>query len=73
MVEVIARVVDDGELLEVHPDFAPNIICGFGQIEGHTVGVVANQPRQLAGALDIAAAEKGRGSYGSATRSTSPS
>ncbi|WP_331755251.1 acyl-CoA carboxylase subunit beta (plasmid) [Streptomyces sp. NBC_00846] len=58
MVEVIARVVDDGELLEVHPGFAPNIICGFGQIEGHTVGVVANQPRQLAGALDIAAAEK---------------
>ncbi|WP_078857365.1 acyl-CoA carboxylase subunit beta [Streptomyces sp. NBRC 109706] len=59
MAEVIARLVDDGDLLEVHPAFAPNIICGFGRIEGRTVGVVANQPQQLAGALDIAAAEKG--------------
>ncbi|MEW2553103.1 acyl-CoA carboxylase subunit beta [Streptomyces zhihengii] len=58
MNEVIARVVDDGDLLQVHPDFAPNIICGFGRIEGHTVGLVANQPLHLAGALDIAAAEK---------------
>jgi propionyl-CoA carboxylase beta chain len=56
--EVIARVVDDGDLLEVHPGFAPNIICGFGRVEGRTVGVVANQPMRLAGALDIAAAEK---------------
>jgi propionyl-CoA carboxylase beta chain len=59
MTEVIARVVDDGDLLEVHPGFAPNLICGFGRVEGRTVGVVANQPQQLAGALDIAAAEKG--------------
>lgn len=59
MGEVIARVVDDGDLTEVHSGFAQNIICGFGRIEGHTVGIVANQPRQLAGALDIAAAEKG--------------
>ncbi|MFE2020216.1 acyl-CoA carboxylase subunit beta [Streptomyces sp. NPDC059499] len=58
MSEVVARVVDDGDLLEVHPSFAPNIICGFGRIEGRTVGVVANQPMHLAGALDIAAAEK---------------
>lgn len=58
MAEVIARVVDDGDLLQVHPDFAPNILCGFARIEGHTVGVVANQPLHLAGALDIAAAEK---------------
>jgi propionyl-CoA carboxylase beta chain len=58
MTEVIARVVDDGDLLEVHADFAPNIICGFARVEGHAVGIVANQPQRLAGALDIAAAEK---------------
>jgi propionyl-CoA carboxylase beta chain len=59
MYEVIARVVDDGDLLEVQPGFATNIICGFGRVEGRTVGVVANQPLRLAGALDIDAAEKG--------------
>ncbi|NGO70394.1 acyl-CoA carboxylase subunit beta [Streptomyces boncukensis] len=59
MAEVIARVVDDSDLLEVQPGFAQNIICGFGRIEGRAVGIVANQPQQLAGALDIAAAEKG--------------
>jgi propionyl-CoA carboxylase beta chain len=59
MCEVISRVLDDGELLEVHGGFAPNIICGFGRVEGRTVGVVANQPAALAGVLDISAAEKG--------------
>jgi len=59
MCEVISRVLDYGELLEVHGAFAPNIICGFGRIEGRTVGVVANQPAALAGVLDIGAAEKG--------------
>ncbi|MBA9008013.1 MULTISPECIES: acyl-CoA carboxylase subunit beta [Thermomonospora] len=55
---VIEHVLDDGEFLEVHPMFAPNIICGFGRVEGRSVGVVANQPMQLAGTLDIDASEK---------------
>jgi propionyl-CoA carboxylase beta chain len=55
---VIGHVVDDGEFLEVQPLFAPNIICGFGRVEGRSVGVVANQPMQFAGTLDIDASEK---------------
>ncbi|WP_406831891.1 acyl-CoA carboxylase subunit beta [Pedococcus sp. KACC 23699] len=55
---VIRSVVDDAEFLEVHPLFAPNIICGFGRVEGRSVGVVANQPMQFAGTLDIDASEK---------------
>ncbi|KRE62223.1 acyl-CoA carboxylase subunit beta [Nostocoides sp. Soil756] len=58
MHEVIERVVDDGDFLEVQPLFAPNIIVGFGRVEGHSVGVVANNPMQLAGTLDIDASEK---------------
>ncbi|MBC6448443.1 acyl-CoA carboxylase subunit beta [Actinokineospora xionganensis] len=58
MHEVITRVVDDGEFLEVHPLFAPNILVGFGRVEGHSVGIVANQPTQFAGCLDIDASEK---------------
>lgn len=58
MREVIARIVDDGELLEIHQDFARNIMCGFAWIDGHSVGVVANQPMVLAGSLDIDASEK---------------
>jgi propionyl-CoA carboxylase beta chain len=56
--EVICRIVDDGDLLEVHARFARNIVCGFARVEGWPVGVVANQPIHLAGALDIDAAEK---------------
>ncbi|HEY6425488.1 MAG TPA: acyl-CoA carboxylase subunit beta [Pseudonocardiaceae bacterium] len=56
--EVITRVVDDAEFLEVHPLFARNIVVGFGRVEGRSVGIVANQPTQLAGCLDIDAAEK---------------
>ena len=56
--EVINRVVDEGEFLEVHGLFAPNIVCGYGRIEGRSVGVVANQPTQFAGCLDIDASEK---------------
>jgi propionyl-CoA carboxylase beta chain len=56
--EVINRVLDEGEFLEVHALFAPNIVCGFGRIEGRSVGVVANQPTQIAGCLDIDASEK---------------
>jgi propionyl-CoA carboxylase beta chain len=58
MREVISAVVDAGELLEISEAFAPNIICGFGRIEGSSVAVVANQPMHLAGTLDIDAAEK---------------
>jgi propionyl-CoA carboxylase beta chain len=56
--EVITRVVDEGEFLEVHALFAPNIVVGFGRVEGRSVGVVANQPTQFAGCLDIGASEK---------------
>jgi propionyl-CoA carboxylase beta chain len=55
---VIEHVLDDGEFLEVQPLFAPNIVVGFGRIEGRPVGVVANQPTQFAGTLDIDASEK---------------
>ncbi|MGY1845012.1 acyl-CoA carboxylase subunit beta [Modestobacter sp. SYSU DS0875] len=55
---VIEHVLDDGEFLEVQALFAPNILVGFGRVEGRPVGVVANQPTQLAGTLDIDASEK---------------
>ncbi|MGI8667689.1 MAG: acyl-CoA carboxylase subunit beta [Jatrophihabitans sp.] len=55
---VIEHLVDDGEFLEVHALFAPNIICGFARVEGTPVGVVGNQPMQFAGCLDIDASEK---------------
>jgi propionyl-CoA carboxylase beta chain len=58
MHRVIEHVLDDDEFLEVQPLFAPNIICGFGRVEGRPVGVVANQPMQFAGTLDIDASEK---------------
>jgi propionyl-CoA carboxylase beta chain len=58
MHEVINRVLDDGEFLEVQALYAPNIVVGFGRVDGHSVGVVANQPTQFAGCLDINAAEK---------------
>jgi len=58
MHRIIEHLLDDAEFLEVQSLFAPNIICGFGRIEGHSVGVVANQPMQFAGTLDIDASEK---------------
>ena len=67
MNDVIAAVVDPADpddagsgpdFLEVQPLFAPNIICGLARVEGHSVGIVANQPAQLAGTLDINASEK---------------
>ncbi|ASR34255.1 methylmalonyl-CoA carboxyltransferase [Prauserella marina] len=58
MHEVITRVVDDGDFLEVHELFAPNVLTGFGRIDGNSVGIVANQPTQFAGCLDIDASEK---------------
>ncbi len=56
--KVIETILDEKEFLEVHALFAPNIVVGFGRVEGHSVGVVANQPMQLAGTLDIDASEK---------------
>jgi len=58
MHEVINRVLDDGDFLEVQELFAPNILIGFGRIDGRSVGVVANQPLHFAGCLDIDASEK---------------
>jgi propionyl-CoA carboxylase beta chain len=55
---VVEAVLDEGVLLEVQPLFAQNIVVGFGHVEGHPVGIVANQPQQMAGTLDINAAEK---------------
>jgi propionyl-CoA carboxylase beta chain len=58
MHRIVEHVLDDEEFLEVQPLFAPNILVGFGRVEGHSVGIVANQPMQLAGTLDIDASEK---------------
>jgi propionyl-CoA carboxylase beta chain len=59
MHELIRKIADDGDFFEVQPAHAANIIVGFARIEGHTVGIVANQPTVLAGCLDIAASKKG--------------
>lgn len=58
MVEVVETVLDDNYFFEVQKDFAKNIVIGFGRLEGKSVGVVANQPRFLAGCLDINASIK---------------
>ena len=58
MHDVLTAVLDDGDFLEVQELFAPNLIIGFGRVEGSPVGVVANQPMQFAGTLDIDASEK---------------
>ncbi|CAN5505297.1 acyl-CoA carboxylase subunit beta [soil metagenome] len=59
MLDVVRRVVDEGEFYQVHADYAQNIICGFAHLGGHSVGIVANQPAVLAGVLDIDASLKG--------------
>jgi acetyl-CoA carboxylase carboxyltransferase component len=58
MHQVIGSIFDDGEFFEVHAHWAQNIICGFGRLNGHPVGVVANQPQVLAGTLDIISSTK---------------
>jgi propionyl-CoA carboxylase beta chain len=58
MHDVIRRVIDDGEFLEVQEHFAENIVTGFARLGGHAVGIVGNQPRALAGVLDIDASNK---------------
>jgi propionyl-CoA carboxylase beta chain len=56
--KIINAVVDDGRFVEVHRDYAKNIVCGFARFDGRPVGVVANQPAHLAGCLDIDASIK---------------
>lgn len=58
MFEVLRRIVDEEDFFEVSPDFAKNVIVGFARMEGHTIGIVANQPMELAGCLDIDASRK---------------
>jgi methylmalonyl-CoA carboxyltransferase large subunit len=57
--EIITRIVDRADFLEVQKGFARNLVIGFGRIVGRTVGFIANQPSVLAGALDINASDKG--------------
>ena len=59
MRDVIDRVVDNGDFMEVHHHFAPNLIVGFARLDGQTVGIVAQQPMHLAGVIDINASDKG--------------
>jgi methylmalonyl-CoA carboxyltransferase large subunit len=56
--EIVKRVLDDQDLLEIQPGFAANIVIGFGRLQGRPVGVVANQPCVMAGVLDIDASDK---------------
>jgi methylmalonyl-CoA decarboxylase subunit alpha len=58
MLAVINEIIDDANLFEVHASWAANIICGLARLDGHVVGIVANQPALLAGVLDIHASEK---------------
>jgi len=58
MREVLRKVLDEGDFFEIQPGHAGNILCGFGRIEGRTVGIVANQPMVLAGVLDINSSKK---------------
>ncbi|HEX3509469.1 MAG TPA: carboxyl transferase domain-containing protein [Solirubrobacteraceae bacterium] len=57
-VREVARALTDGELLEVSPRYARNIVCGFARVRGRSVGIVANQPRRLGGVIDAAASQK---------------
>ncbi|TDJ03944.1 MAG: acyl-CoA carboxylase subunit beta [Caldithrix sp.] len=59
MRDIITRVLDDNEFLEVHADYAQNIVVGLGRLDGRSVGIVANQPAALAGVLDIDSSIKG--------------
>jgi acetyl-CoA carboxylase carboxyltransferase component len=59
IVRAVEAIVDEGDFFEVQPHFAPNIVIGFARLDGHPVGIVANQPRHLAGTLDIDSSVKG--------------
>ena len=67
MHDVIERIVDDGEFLEIQPALGANILIGFARLDGRSVGIVAQQPAVLAGALDIDASTRPRGSSAPAT------
>lgn len=56
--ELVEKIVDEGDFFEIQPNYAKNILIGFGRMEGETVGIVANQPMNLAGCLDIKASQK---------------
>lgn len=56
--KVLELIVDNGDFLEVQPDFARNIVVGFGRIDGQSVGLIANQPKVMAGGLDIDSSDK---------------
>jgi propionyl-CoA carboxylase beta chain len=58
MRDVIRLAVDDGEFFEIHEHYAPNIVCGFARLDGFAVGLVGNQPKHMAGVLDIDASAK---------------
>jgi propionyl-CoA carboxylase beta chain len=58
MIDVIHRVVDDGEFYEIQPLYATNIVVGFAHMNGRSVGIVGNQPKSLAGVLDIKSSQK---------------
>ncbi len=59
MLDIIGKIVDNGDFMEIQKNFAPNIIIGFGRLNGKTIGVVANQPKYMAGVLDINSSDKG--------------
>ena len=59
MYEVIGAIIDNGEFLEIQKDYSKNIIIGFARFNGQSVGIVANQPKYLAGVLDSNASRKG--------------
>ena len=59
VLDVVEEIVDDGDFMQVHAEYARNIVVGFGRMGGSTVGIVANQPNEVAGVLDIDASDKG--------------
>jgi propionyl-CoA carboxylase beta chain len=73
MKELIEKVVDEGDFFELQPNYARNIVIGFGRIEGRTVGFVANQPMVWRAASISTQSESARASCASATASTSRS
>ncbi|MEC9045926.1 MAG: acyl-CoA carboxylase subunit beta [Pseudomonadota bacterium] len=58
MKELIVKIIDEGDFFELQPNFAANIIIGFGRVQGSTIGIIANQPMVLAGCLDIDSSKK---------------
>jgi acetyl-CoA carboxylase carboxyltransferase component len=56
--DIITRIVDSADFFEVQPDYAKNIVTGFARLAGRSVGIIANQPKHLAGVLDINASDK---------------